>query len=174
MERTALITILCPDRTGLVAAVAGRLFDLGVNLRDTSFAVLGGGAEFTAVCDLAHELGYETVERELRGLDELDGAEVAVRAFTMAPEAGPTAAITHHVSVSGGDQPGLIARLCEAFVQFDANIVSLQAGPTPGAKRALYTIRIAVWIPEGAANSCLATVSNSAQNLGMTCRWETA
>ena len=92
MERTALITILCPDRAGLVAAVAGRLFDLGVNLRDTSFAVLGQGAEFTAVCDLTHDLAHETVERELRGLDELDGAEVTVRAFTMAPDAGPTAA----------------------------------------------------------------------------------
>ena len=172
MERTALITILCPDRTGLVAAVAGRLFDLGVNLRDTSFAVLGQGAEFTAVCDLTHDLAHETVERELRGLDELDGAEVAVRAFTMAPDAGPTAAITHRIAVSGGDQPGLIARLCETFVQFDANIVSLQAGPAPG-EASLYTIRIAVWIPEGAANSCLATVSNTAQNLGMTCRWET-
>ncbi len=50
MDGTALISILCPDRAGLVAAIAGHLFDLGVNLRDTSFAVLGQGAEFTAVC----------------------------------------------------------------------------------------------------------------------------
>ncbi len=173
MDHTALISILCPDRAGLVAAIAGRLFDLGVNLRDTSFAVLGRGAEFTAVCDLGGELTRDTVEQELRGLAVLDGAEVSVRAFAMAPDAGPTAAITHHISVSGGDQPGLIARLCETFVPFGANIVSLNAGPSPVAERPLYTIRIAVWIPESAANSCLATVSNTAQNLGMTCRWET-
>ncbi len=174
MERTALISILCPDRAGLVAAIAGRLFDLGVNLRDTSFAVLGQGAEFTAVCDLAGELTRELVEDELRGLAELDGAEVTVRDFTMEPDAGPTAEITHHISVSGGDQPGLIALLCETFVQFDANIVSLNARPSPGAKQAIYTIRVAVWIPERAVRPCLATVSNTAQKLGMTCRWETA
>ncbi len=174
MERTALISILCPDRAGLVAAITGRLFDLGVNLCDTSFAVLGQGAEFTAVCDLVGELTLGAVEAELRGLAELDGAEVAVRAFAMEPDAGPTAEITHHISVVGGDQPGLIARLCETFVQFGANIVSLNAGPTPGTESGLYTIRIAAWIPEGSANSCLATVSNTAQHLAMTCRWETA
>ncbi len=175
MERTALITILCADRTGLVAAVAGCLFDLGANLRDTSFAVLGGGAEFTAVCDLPGELALEAVEDELRGLAELDGAEVAVRAFTMEPDSGPAAEVSHHISVSGGDQPGLIARLCETFVQFNANIVSLNAAPAPGREeRRLYTIRIAVRIPAGAADACLATVSNTARTLGMTCRWETA
>jgi len=174
MERTALITILCADRAGLVAAVAGCLFDLGANLRDTSFAVLGRGAEFTAVCDLPVELANEAVEDELRGLAELDGAEVAVRAFTMEPDAGPTGEVSHHISVSGGDQPGLIARLCETFVQFNANIVALNASPSPGAEGRLYTIRIAVRIPAGAADACLATISNTAQNLGLTCRWETA
>ncbi len=174
MERTALISILCPDRAGLVAAVTGRLFDLGVNLRDTSFAVLGQGAEFTAVCDLAGELTHSSVEDELRGLAELDGAEVTVRAFTMEADAGPTVEISHHISVSGGDQPGLIARLCETFVQFNANIVALNAAPSPGPDRRLYTLRIAVSIPADAADACLATVSNTAQNLGMTCRWEAA
>ena len=174
MQSTALISILCPDKAGLVAAIAGRLFDLGVNLRDTSFAVLGQGAELTAVCDLEGALTRELVENELRGLDVLDGAEITVRAFTMEPDPGPTAEITHLISVSGGDQPGLIARLCETFVEFGVNIVSLNAGPSPGAEQRNYTIRIAVWIPEDAAKACLATVSNTAQHLGMICRWEAA
>ena len=174
VQRTALISILCPDRSGLVAAIAGCLFDLGVNLRDTNFAVLGEGSEFTAVCDLDGELTREALEAELKGLAELDGAEVNVRAFALEPDHGPTAEITHLISVSGGDQPGLIARLCETFVEYDANIVSLNAGPSPGGERRRYTIRIAVWIPEGAAKACLATVSNTAQHLGMTCRWDTA
>lgn len=174
MQSTALISILCPDKAGLVAAIAGCLFDLGVNLRDTSFAVLGQGAEFTAVCDLEGELTRAQVESELHGLTELDGAEITVRDYTMEPDTGPTAEITHHISVTGGDQPGLIARLCETFVEFGVNIVSLNAGPSPGGEHQNYTIRIAVWIPEDGARACLATISNTAQNLGMTCRWETA
>ena len=45
MTTTALISIICEDHPGLIADVTGRLFDLGVNLGDTTFAVLGGGAE---------------------------------------------------------------------------------------------------------------------------------
>jgi glycine cleavage system transcriptional repressor len=38
---TALISIICEDRPGVIAAVTGRLYDLEINLGDTSFAVLG-------------------------------------------------------------------------------------------------------------------------------------
>ena len=37
----ALVSILCPDRVGVVAAIADYLFDVGVNLRDTSFGDAG-------------------------------------------------------------------------------------------------------------------------------------
>ena len=47
-----LVSVFCPDRTGLVSAIAGRLFEIGANLGDTSFAVLGAGAEFSAICDI--------------------------------------------------------------------------------------------------------------------------
>ena len=109
---------------------------------------------------------------DLCGISELDGAEVAVRDFTMEPNPGPTAEITHQISVSGGDQPGLIARLCETFVEFGVNIVSLNAGPSSGTEYQNYTIRIPVWRRWG--ESVSATISNTAQTLGMSCRWETA
>ena len=51
MSTTVLVSIIGPDRVGLVSAVTSRLFDLGADLGDTSFAVLGGGAEFTAICE---------------------------------------------------------------------------------------------------------------------------
>ena len=48
-NHTALISILCEDHAGLIADVTGRLYDLGINLGDTTFAVLGGGAKLTLV-----------------------------------------------------------------------------------------------------------------------------
>jgi hypothetical protein len=44
MAKTALISILCEDRTGLIAAIPGGVRS-GANLGDTTFAVLGTGAE---------------------------------------------------------------------------------------------------------------------------------
>ena len=171
MPINALISIICPDRVGLVSAVTGQLFDLGVNLGDTTFAVLGGGAEFTAVCELTDDLSLKDLKESLIGLDELKGAEVSVSNFDLSPTHGEQGHITHRISVKGGDRPGLIARLCEVFGQFNANIVRLNSEKVPGNPDNQYEIRIAVWIPEENVNSCLAVVGNTAGELRMTCTW---
>jgi glycine cleavage system transcriptional repressor len=174
MATTALISILCADRIGLVAAIAGRLFDLGGNLADTTFAVLGGGAEFTAVCEFPEGVTPETIEAELRGLPELKDADVTVSSFDLAPVHGPSGHVTHRITVSGGDRPGLIARLCEVFVQFEANVVRLNAERIPRPHNDEYVVNVAVWIPDASARSCLATVTNTAGELGLSCQWEEA
>lgn len=174
MARTALISISAEDRIGLVAAISGRLFDLGANLGDTAFAVLGGGCEFTTVCELPGDVDLETVRGELEALNELDRADIKVAWFQLPAVHGESGTITHRISVRGGDRPGLIARLCEVFQQFGANIVRLNAEKIPGAMDNNYTIRISVWIPEGARDSCLAAVTNTAGALSMSCTIEQA
>lgn len=170
MPETALISILCPDRVGLVAAITGRLYDLGTNLSDTTFAVLGGGAEFTAICELSEDVPLDLVDRELKSLPELEGAEVSVTRFDLPAMHGKSGHITHRIELIGGDRPGLIARLCEVFIQFGANIVRLNSEKIADHGQARYVIRIAVWIPEDRADTCLATITNTAGQLHMTCR----
>ncbi len=174
MAATAMISIFCPDRPGLVAAVTGHLFDLGANLGDTGFVVLGGGAEFNSVCEMPDGLALEAVEAGLKTLPELADAEISVRPFTLDPARGPSGEITHTITVSGGDQPGLVARLCETLVEFNANIVSLTAGAAPATAGGLYAIRIAAWIPEETADACLSTLRNTAEGLRLNCHWEEA
>ena len=66
MLRHVRIAISCRDRTGLLSAVTGRLFDLGADIGDTSFAVLGQMAEFTAVTRLPEGLSQDDVAGALR------------------------------------------------------------------------------------------------------------
>ena len=113
MTAHLLVTFFCPDRTGLVSGVTGALFDLGANLGDTTFAVLGGGAEFTTICSLPDDVTADHVTNTLRALPELAEAELTVEPFTLSPEQGPTGDVTHRIVLIGGDQPGLIARLSE-------------------------------------------------------------
>ncbi len=172
MASHAVISIFCADRTGLVSAVAGRLFDIGLNLGDTTFAVLGEGAEFTSVCEVPDDLSVATIEAELRALPLLADATVEVRAFDFAPTHGPAGRITHRIAISGGDQPGLIARLAEVFVQFDANIVRLNAERVPDAGGERYVTRFAVSVAPDKADACMATVANTAGELRLSCHWE--
>jgi glycine cleavage system transcriptional repressor len=168
---TVLITIFCPDRTGLVSAITGRLFEIGANLGDTSFAMLGSGAEFTSVCEVPAGVSAAEVEADLAPLPELAGARIAVRPFELDTAHGPQGRVTHRIVVSGGDRPGLVARLSEVFGQFHANIVRMDAQRVP--EQGLYVTRFAVALTER-VESCLATVANTAGELNLACHVETA
>jgi len=168
-----LVSVFCPDRTGLVSAIAGYLFEVGANLGDTSFAVLGGGAEFSSVCLLPSHISIEALEADLTALPELvDATSITVKPFGLEAQHGANAQVTHVVTVGGGDRPGLIARLSEAFTQFRANIVRMDAQRVPVQGGSRYVTRFAVSIPPTSADACLNTVANTAGELGLTCSWD--
>ena len=175
MAETALVSIICEDYTGLIAEVTGRLYDLGINLGDTTFAVLGGAAEFTSVVELAKGLDLAGMEKDLRtlpGLARQTRAKISVVPFSYNPVHGETAQITHRIEITGEDRPGLLARLSEVFVGFGANIVRLNSEHIPGGSGgARYVSRFAVSIPPEKTQACLATVANTASELHHSCHW---
>jgi glycine cleavage system transcriptional repressor len=168
----ALVSILGPDQVGLVASIAGELFDSGVSLRDTTFAALGAGAEFTAVCDLPEEVSPEAVEEGLRRLPELEGAQVRVVPYAFDPNPTALARVTHRITIGGGDQLGLVARLAEIFAKSEANIVRLEARKLSDEEGGLYVTRFAVAIDPDRRDICLAAVTSTAGTLSLTCQIE--
>jgi glycine cleavage system transcriptional repressor len=167
MPSVALVSILCLDRVGLVSSVADFLFSAGVNLRDTTFAVYGSGAEFSSVCELPDGVGVDDISQGLARLPELEGAELRVAPFAFDPTPGPAVRITHRIEVGGGDQLGLIARLSEIFAQFGANIVRMDAQKLPDAEGGRYVTRFAVSLPPDRAETCLSAIANTAGSLGL-------
>lgn len=167
MSTVALISILCLDRVGLVSSVADCLFSAGVNLRDTTFAVYGTGAEFSSVCELPEGLSVADIETNLARLPELSGADIKVSPFTFDHQPGPQVRVTHRIEVGGGDQLGLIARLSEIFAQFNANIVRMDAQKLPDIDGGRYVTRFAVSIPPDRAKTCLSEIANTAGSLGL-------
>lgn len=173
-SQLAYVSMTGPDRVGLISAVTARLFDLGANLADTNFAVLGTGFEFNAVCELPGDVRLDDVAAELRSLRQLAEAEVSVTPFVHAATQAENARITHVIDVVGGDRPGLVARLTEAFQDYDANIVRMNSSRYPGSgDDAEYVTRFEVCIP-ARADACLAAIDNTAQQLSCTCAWRDA
>ena len=169
MAHDIRIVISCPDRTGLLAAVTARLFDLGGNLGDTSFAVLGAEAEYTCVAEMPDAISVGEAQAELESLPELAGADIAVAPFVLEAMRGPSAHVTHRIDVRGDDRPGLVARLAEAFAEFGANIVRMDSERLHGPATGRYLIRFEVWIPAERVDACIATVANTAESLGLSC-----
>lgn len=172
MANTALISILCEDHQGLIAEVSGRLFDLGANLGNTTFAVLNGGAEFTLVANLPDGVGLGDIERELKSLALLKDAKLSVAPFTYRQSPEGQARITHRVEITGDDSPGLVARLSEALPKFGANIVRLNSESIPSKSGARFLLRMALAVPAAKEAACMATVANTAAQLNLQCNWQ--
>jgi glycine cleavage system transcriptional repressor len=167
-----IVTINCADRVGLVSATAVILFDLGANVEDTEFRVFGGQAKLTAVCDFPSDLSLDELQSALTEQLGLANEEVNVAPYTGPTSESPSEAITHRIIVSGGDRPGLIARLCGVFVQFRANIVRLNAEKSSDDEDATYRIRIDLSISPKNERACLATIANTGGELGLNCAWK--
>jgi glycine cleavage system transcriptional repressor len=172
MMAYALVSILGRDRVGLVSAVAEFLFGAGVNLGDTTFATLGAGADFQAVCELPDSVTSATIEAGLKELPELAGSQIRVAPYLFEPNPGASGRVTHRIEIGGGDQLGLVARLAEVFRRYEANIVRLEARKLSAEDGGLYVTRFAVFIPAAQSQPCLATVTNTAGALGLTCEVE--
>ncbi len=171
MQNVYLVSVLSSDKTGLVSAISGCLFDLGINLGSTNFTVLGSGAKFTAVCESDPEITKAGLEEMLESLPELANAEIQVVDFEFSGEAAANTEITHRITIQGGDHPGLVARLTEVFLEFDANIVRLNADRLNHDGQDQYLIQIAAWIPASREHGCLASISNTASSLQMQCSY---
>jgi len=169
---TILISINGPDRPGLVSAIAGRLFDLGFNLGDTNFAVLGTGFEFDTVTEPPADMALADIEKALSSIDELADCAVTVAPFDHEATHDETGVATHSIGFRGGDQPGLLARLAEVLSDFDANIVRLNAERLPGAQGHRYLTTCAIAIPADRATACLAALANTAGQMQPTCDWQ--
>ena len=172
MDNMGIVTIDCADRVGLVSETAGILFDLGANMEDPVFRVFGDQAKLTAVCDFPSDLSLDELQFSLIEQLGLGNEEVNVAPYTGPTLENPSESITHRIIVSGGDRPGLIARLSEVFVQFRANIVRLNAEKSSDDENATYRIRIDLSISPKNERACLATVANTAGELGLNCAWE--
>lgn len=167
MAKQLRIHVTCPDDRGLLAAVAGCLFELGGDLGDATFAVLGEEAALTCVCEMPDEVEVSTIEARLSSLPALESAEVTVRPFRLGHVHTQSGRATHVIRMRGLDRPGLVARLAEGFAELGANVVRFDAEHDERGVEGEYAMRFEVWIPEGQEEAVLANAANAAESIGL-------
>jgi|GEM_PF-136330 len=173
-KNTVLISIVSPDQVGLIAAITGRLFDLGLNLADTSFSILGQGCEFSCVAEAPDHISSRTIMGELKSLEPMQDAEILVSDYRYHADQGENATATHTIEVYGGDQPGLVARLAEVFIDYDANVVRMNSTRRPDDQNpegpGVYITRFDISVASAREEGCLSAVANTAGALQLQCR----
>jgi glycine cleavage system transcriptional repressor len=153
------ITVIGPDRTGIVADVAEALAGVGANLSDSTMTRLRGHFAMTLICTGA-EAG--AVEEALAPLGA-DGRLLATVRVVQPETDTPGGGEPYLVSVHGADRLGIVAAVTRVVAAAGGNITDL----TTRLTGPLYLLVAEVEVPPGGADELAARLAVAADELGV-------
>jgi len=145
MLTTLVMTIIGPDRTGLVDALARPIADHDGNWLESRMCRLGG--QFAGLARVEVDATHaDKLRREIEALN-LDGISVSVHADI--PEKEPLVTSLVEVELVGLDRPGLLREITGVFTRHHLNVEELESevseAPEGGGK--LFRANASVSIP---------------------------
>ena len=174
MAATAVISIMCRDRMGLVANVTEAITAMGGDISDMSASVLGKGIVYVALSIWPVEPPISVIQTRINQLPGLSAADVKVNTFELLPftmdsmEKG-----THRIQCwRNNDNYGDLGDLCSTFAEFKANLIRVHAKRYLTGKGWEGTVTLEANIPEQVTDSCLKALGNKAAALGYSCDWD--
>ncbi|HVU08834.1 MAG TPA: ACT domain-containing protein [Verrucomicrobiae bacterium] len=116
MQIPLVMTIIAPDRTGLVESIARTVAEHGGNWLESRFCKLGG--EFAGI--LRIEIPAEKKSLLLAALQKISGLNVTIRA----DEAKTSSAATRQTKLElvGHDRPGIVREISAALARAGVNV----------------------------------------------------
>mgnify|MGYP001812322162 FL=1 len=134
-----MLTLIGEDKPGIVAAVSQALFDLGLNLGETSMLRLGGNFTIMMMVSGTDDAG------PLR-----DRLQPVVEGQGMCLHVDPIRAHLHEhlvpniqVTVSGADRAGIVAQVTAALAASGFNILDLESDVAGTRQNPVYIMQIA-------------------------------
>jgi glycine cleavage system transcriptional repressor len=138
-----VVSVVGADRPGIVAAVTGVLRDRGANVEDIATTVLGGHGAVLLVVETDHE--PDDLRTALASAAaSLDLEVVVAPAVTGQSPPEPT----HVLSVSGRDQPGILAEISGVLAGLGANITDLATRTLPPEEAPVRAIVVEMILPD--------------------------
>lgn len=121
MQTSLVLTVIGPDRPGLVEAIAATVARHGANWEESRMAQLGG--QFAGMLRVTVPASAQDALE-----DALTGLAVAGLSVTFARAAGSHAPAPKllHLSLVGQDRPGIVREIAEALARRGVSIESLE------------------------------------------------
>ena len=130
MAKRYIMTVLAANRTGILAALANALDELGGNIRDVSQAVICKFFAVIMAADFPEEQDPEVIVDHIRAVCRPFGAEVTLR--DPSDEAGfdgesePTPKERYVMTLAGPDRQGVLRFLAHRLALDGIDLVDLQ------------------------------------------------
>jgi glycine cleavage system transcriptional repressor len=150
------ITVIGPDRTGIVADVAEALAGVGANLTDSTMTRLRGHFTMTLICTGP---SFSDVEKALAPLTDVVTAVRPVTAEASSAAAGEA----YLVSAHGADRLGIVAAVSRVVAAAGGNITDLSTR----LSGSLYLLIAEVDLPAGTSDEVAERLAVAASELGV-------
>lgn len=151
------ITVIGPDRPGIVADVAEALARVGANLTDSTMTRLRGTFAMTLVC-----AGPTAQEAEAALATLTDGGRLLATVRVVGPDTGGASSGAPYVlAVHGADRLGIVAAVTRVVADAGGNVTDL----TTRLTGPLYVVVAEVDLPPGSADGLSARLAEVAAAL---------
>jgi glycine cleavage system regulatory protein len=146
MQIPLVMTIISPDRTGLVEAVARVVADHGGNWLESRMCRLGG--EFAGILRVEIPAGKKTPLLAALQHLQTNGLQIVIRED--APVAA-TAGRQTRLEVIGADRPGIVREIASALVRAGVNVeeFSSEVASAPMSGETLFKAAARLHLPDG-------------------------
>lgn len=146
------VSVVGPDRPGIVAGISEALYRLGCNIADSSCAMLAG--EFAMILIVSHPKPFTKTQlaEELKPVCERLGMTLSIRHLQPGEELRrtPLGEICQ-ITVYGADQPGIVYRVTSALAVRQINILDLNTKLVGSDEQPVYVMLLEATLPEGVA-----------------------
>ena len=144
MQIPLVMTIISPDRTGIVESVARAVAEHGGNWLESRMCRLGG--EFAGI--LRVEIPVEKKSSLLAALQKIPGLNVVVQ-----PDSKPALATTSRqtkLEIVGSDRPGIVREITSVLARANVNVeeFSSEVVSAPMSGETLFKASVRLQLPE--------------------------
>ena len=146
MQRMLVMTVIGPDRTGLVDSVAGLVTEHGGNWLESRMSRLGG--HFAGI--LRVEVPEDKEPQLAAALQKLQSRGLTVVVHPDEPKAAPPSARLSVLEIVGQDRPGIVRQISHALASFGVNVEELHTECSSAAMsgETLFKARATLSIPD--------------------------
>ncbi len=153
MSTSIIVTIISPDRPGLVSAISDQAAQFGANWTDSLMSNLAG--QFAGIVHLqVPEKNVVALMAALRALQS-PGMQITVATGESIANATPTRRV--RLDLIGQDRPGIIRRISNQLAQHGVSIDKLQTQIVSGAMSGeqMFQMQAQLTIPDALDNDDL-------------------
>lgn len=161
MSQSFVITLVGPDRTGIVEQLASRVFRLGANWDSSRMVRLGG--QFAGIVRI---FAPTDVGALLEALREFESSGIRILATADHGDGGKPPGRERMIDLLGSDRPGIVRELTACLLTAGVNIEELETHtlPAPMEGGILFQASIHVRVPPSVSDRELRSKLESVAN----------